>query len=181
MTTKRNATIFVAGLSLLAFVSTWEGDKKTAYADKLAQGLPTVCNGHTGPDVKVGDVWTKAQCDAILVKDVEKHGEGLLACLPVALNQNEYNAYTSLAFNNGVAAVCNSSIPGKLSRGERVEACNTILEFNKVRDYSKPKVWSTKRKRWEHPLIPVRGLTNRRKAENALCLKPIASAEKASA
>lgn len=170
---KWGGSIAIAGASLLAFISPWEGRSLPVYADKLANDLPTVCNGHTGPDVKLGDVWTKEQCDAILVTDVTKHGEGVLACTSVALNQNEYDAYASLAFNNGVGAYCNSSIPGKLARGDRAAACRTILEFNQVRDYSHPKVWSTKRQRFEYPLIPSRGLTRRRTAEYNLCVKPM--------
>ena len=170
---KTTAGIVVAAASLLAFVTNWEGESLPVYADKLAGGLPTVCNGHTGPDVKLGDVWTKAQCDAILVKDVTAHGKGILACITVPINQNEYEAYTSLAFNNGVAAVCNSSIPVKLAEGRRMAACNTILEFNKARDYSKPKVYNKRKGLWEYPLIEVRGLTNRRKAEWAICVTPI--------
>lgn len=178
---KRAGSLAIAGAALLAFVSTWEGSSLPVYADKLAGGLPTVCNGHTGPDVRLGDVWTKEQCDAILVKDVQGHGAGVLACIPVAINQHEYEAYTSLAFNNGVAAVCNSSIPGKLARGERVEACNTILEFNKVRDRTKPKVKNKRTGKMEYPLIPIRGLTLRRNAEAKRCLKPIDSTQKATA
>ena len=64
------AGVTLAAASLMAFVANWEGDERTAYADKLAYGLPTVCNGHTGPDVKVGDVWTKEQCDEVLVRNL---------------------------------------------------------------------------------------------------------------
>jgi lysozyme len=176
---RKTAGVVVAAASLLAFVSGWEGESLPVYADKLAGGLPTVCNGHTGPDVKLGDVWTKEQCDAVLIKNIEKHGEGILACITAPLNQNEYEAYSSLAFNNGVAAVCNSSIPIKLKEGRRSDACNTILEFNKVRDYTKPKIYNQRKKVWEYPLVPVRGLTNRRKAEWAVCVTPVVPTMKA--
>lgn len=173
------AGVVVAAASLMTFVAGWEGESLPVYADKLAGGLPTVCNGHTGPDVKLGDVWTKAQCDDILVKNIVKHGEGILACITVPLNQNEYEAYSSLAFNNGVGAVCNSSIPVKLKEGRRRAACDTILEFNKVRDCSLPKVWNAQKQKWECPLVPIRGLTNRRKAEWAICVTPVAPTAKA--
>lgn len=177
---KRSAAgIVVAAASLLAFVRGWEGESLPVYADKLAGGLPTVCNGHTGPDVRLGDVWTKMQCDAVLVKNIHKHGQGVLACITVPVNQNEYEAYASLAFNLGVGAVCSSSIPAKLAAGKRLEACATILEFNKVRDRSKPKVYNQRRQVWEYPLIPVRGLTLRRKAEWAVCVAPVAPVVKA--
>ena len=174
MTPKQRAgSLAIAGAALLAFVGGWEGEKLPVYADKLAGGLPTVCSGHTGPDVRLGDVWTEGQCDEILVKDIEKHGNGILSCIPVQLNQNEYEAYTSLAFNLGVGAVCNSSIPKKLVIGDRLAACNTILEFNKVRDRKKPKVYNQRKKVWEYPLVPVRGLTLRRHAERDICVKPV--------
>lgn len=173
------AGIVVAAASLLTFVAGWEGESLPVYPDKLAGGLPTVCNGHTGPDVRLGDVWTKAQCDAVLVKNINKHGLGVLACITVPVNQNEYEAYASLAFNLGVGAVCSSSIPVKLAEGKRLEACNTILEFNKVRDRTKPKVYNKRKKVWEYPLIPVRGLTNRRKAEWVICITPVTTAVKA--
>lgn len=177
MDAKTKAGVAVASAALLAFVGTWEGRSLPVYTDMA--GYDTVCNGHTGPDVKKGDVWTKEQCDAILHKDVTKHGTGILACITVPINQNEYNAYTSLAFNTGIAAVCNSSIPKKLAAGKRTEACNTILDFDKIRDCNKPRVWNKDKQRWECPLVPVRGLTNRRKAEHALCLKPVSEAQKA--
>lgn len=158
MTPKQKAgagSIVIAGAALMAFVSGWEGDEKVAYADKLAYGLPTVCNGHTGPDVRVGDVWTKAQCDAILVKNIEKHGTGLLNCVKVPLNQNQYEAYSSWTFNVGVGAACGSTLVKLLNMGQYTAACDQLLKWNKA---------SGK---------PVRGLTNRRTAERAKCLTPM--------
>lgn len=165
--------ISIVTVALLSFISVKEGESLPVYADKLAGGLPTVCNGHTGPDVRLGDVWTKEQCDAVLIKNVQKHGEGFLTCISVAINQNEYEAYASLTFNLGVGAVCGSSIPRKLAAGQRQSACDTILEFNKVRDRTRPKVFNHRKQVWEYPLIPVRGLTLRRQAEHAICVRPM--------
>jgi len=155
------AAILVAGASLLSFVALWEGDERVAYADKLAYGVPTVCNGHTGPDVKVGDVWTKAQCDAILVKNIEKHGHGLLRCTTVPLNQNQYDALAAWTFNIGVGAACGSTLVKLLNQGSYTSACNQLTRWNRAGGRE------------------VQGLTNRRKAERELCLKPITPTEKA--
>lgn len=160
---KRGGSLAIAGAALLAFVSTWEGSETTAYADRLANNLPTVCNGHTGPDVRVGDVWTKERCDAILVKDVNAHGQRLLACISVPINQHEYNAYASWAYNVGTGAACGSTAIKLLNSGRRVEACNQLLRWDRAGGRV------------------VRGLTNRRKAERELCLKPIDSTQKATA
>lgn len=157
MTPKQRAgSLALAGASLLAFVGLWEGDEKVAYADKLAYGVPTVCNGHTGPDVRVGDVWSKERCDAILVKNIEKHGQGLLACTAVALNQNQYDALSSWAFNVGTGAACGSTLVKLLNKGQYTAACDQLLRWDRAGGRV------------------VRGLANRRQAERALCLKPVA-------
>lgn len=152
---RRGSALAIAGASLMTFVALWEGDERTAYADRLAYGVPTVCNGHTGPDVKVGDVWTKEQCDAILVKNIEKHGQGLLQCIDVVLNQHQYDALTAWAFNIGVGAACSSTLVKVLNAGRYTDACNQLLRWNRAGGRV------------------VKGLTNRRMAERDLCLKPM--------
>lgn len=149
------AGVTLAAASLMAFVANWEGDERTAYADKLAYNVPTVCNGHTGPDVKVGDVWTKAQCDAVLVRNLEKHGSGLLKCVTVPLNQNQFDALSSWTFNVGVGAACGSTLVKLLNQGQYTSACNQLPRWNRAGGKE------------------VRGLTNRRMAERDLCLKPM--------
>ena len=149
------AGVTLAAASLMAFVANWEGDERTAYADKLAYGLPTVCNGHTGPDVRVGDVWSKEQCDAVLVRNLEKHGSGLLKCVTVPLNQNQFDALSSWTFNVGVGAACGSTLVKLLNQGQYTPACNQLPRWNRAGGKE------------------VRGLTNRRMAERDLCLKPM--------
>lgn len=158
---QKGAGVAIAGAALLAFLGNWEGDEKVAYADKLANGLPTVCNGHTGSDVRVGDVWSKERCDAILRKDVQKHGEGLLKCVAVPLNQNQYDALAAWSFNIGTGAACGSTLVKMLNQGQYTAACDQLLRWNRASG------------------IVVRGLTNRRTAERALCLKPIPTTAKA--
>ncbi|MBK5203839.1 MAG: lysozyme [Polaromonas sp.] len=152
---KRGGAVVIAGAALLAFVGNWEGSERVAYADRLAYNVPTVCNGHTGPEVRVGDVWSKARCDAILIKDVEKHGQGLLACTKVPLNQNQYDALTAWAYNVGTGAACGSTLVRLLNQGQYTAACNQLSRWTRAGGRV------------------VRGLTNRREAERALCLKPM--------
>ena len=160
---KAGSATAIAGASLLAFVANWEGSSLSVYQDRLANGLPSVCNGHTGPDVRVGDVWTKEQCDAILVKDATEHGQRLLACITVPLNQNQYNAFSSFAFNVGTGNACKSTLVRLLNQGRYTEACDQLLRWNRANG----KV--------------ISGLDRRRKAERELCLKPVAQVQKANA
>ena len=142
-------------VALMSFVALWEGDERTAYADKLAYNVPTVCNGHTGPEVRVGDVWSKEQCDAILVKNLEKHGTGLLKCVTVPLNQHQFDALSSWTFNVGVSAACSSTLVKLLNQKQYAQACQQLMRWNRAGGRE------------------VRGLTNRRIAEMNLCLKPM--------
>lgn len=161
--TKRKVAVAVVTASLISFVALWEGDERVAYADKLAYGVPTVCNGHTGPDVRVGDVWTKSQCDAVLIGNLEKHGQGLLACVTVPINQNQFDALSSWTFNVGVGAACSSTLVRLLNQGQYINACNQLPRWNRAGGRE------------------VRGLTNRRNAEKAICLTPMQPTEKATA
>lgn len=146
-------SIVVASAGLLAFLGGWEGDERQVYLDIV--GVATVCNGHTGPDVKVGDTWTKEQCDAILRKDAEDHGEAVLRCVTVPLNQNQYEALASLTFNIGAGNFCGSTLVKKANAGDYRGMCTEILRWDRAGGRQ------------------VRGLTNRRKAEHAKCMTPI--------
>jgi lysozyme len=63
-------------------------------------------------------------------------------------------AHLSLAYNIGVGAWCRSSIPARLERNDGT-ACAVISQFNKARVAG--------------VLVEVRGLTNRRESERAIC------------
>ena len=69
------------GLALaVAFIGGWEGLRLTAYPDRLAGGLPTVCYGETR-GVSLGDSHTKAECDATLEAAVVQFETGLDRCM----------------------------------------------------------------------------------------------------
>ena len=63
------ATGMVTGVAAMAVTTTGpnEGLKLVAYPDRLAHNLPTVCYGETR-GVELGMRFTKAECDAMLVK-----------------------------------------------------------------------------------------------------------------
>lgn len=147
----------LAGASLLASVAMWEGTEYKPYYDIV--GVLTVCNGYTGPDIIPGKTYGKEECDALLRKEVTEHGIGVLKCTAVPLNQNQYDAFASFAYNVGVGAYCKSTLVRKLNAGDYQGACDELLRWNRAGG----KV--------------VRGLTRRREAERALCLKPMPKKE----
>jgi lysozyme len=125
-----------------------------------------------GSPVKPGDTTTPPQALARALVDIQKYEGALKSCVDAELTQNEYDAYMQLSYNIGSGAFCASSIPAKLSAGNYEAACRTILEFDGFRDRTKPKVWNAKKKKWEYPLIKLRGLTLRREREYRLCITP---------
>lgn len=165
---KASHKLLLAGLgsvSLMTFVGNWEGQEPVPYRDIV--GVLTVCNGYTGSDIVKDKVYGKAECDALLKQELTAHGKAVLACIKVPVNQNQYNAFVSLAYNVGAGAVCSSGLPKRkhlidlLNEGDYNGACNRILAYNKARVKGK--------------LVPVRGLTNRRQAERDMCVTPVSA------
>lgn len=179
MDKKRIGAIVVASASLIGAVAMWEGTEYKPYRDVV--GVLTVCNGYTGPDIVPGKVYTKAECDALLVQDVTKHGQGVLACAKVPLNQNQYDALTSFAFNVGVHGACKSRAMTLINQGRYTEGCKALAHGPAG---SRTSACNTKAciERREGNADPAwsyaggqffRGLHNRRLAERDMCLKPI--------
>ena len=87
-------TILVTGVLLLGgspflmdFLSKWESSGRTVltvYADRLAGGLPTVCDGLTrhvtSTPIIVGQVWTLEKCQAETQAAVIKVQRQLAGC-----------------------------------------------------------------------------------------------------
>lgn len=143
----------LAGTTLVASVALWEGTEYKPYYDVV--GVLTVCNGYTGPDIIPGKTYGKQECDRLLKKELTEHGLGVLKCTKVPLNQNQYDSLTSFTYNVGVGAYCKSTLLRKLNAGDYTGACRELPKWNKAGG----KVYA--------------GLTKRRAAEMALCLKPM--------
>lgn len=138
---------------LLHWTGSFEGTRYKTYLD--ISGVPTVCEGITGAGVVIGKTYTRAECDALLGSRLEIAGKGVLSCVKVPLNQNQYNAFTDIAYNIGTGAFCRSSAVKAVNLGKYTEGCNRILLWNQVNG----KV--------------VQGLVNRRVQEQRLCLTPV--------
>jgi lysozyme len=120
-----------------------------AYLD--GGGVPTICVGHTGPDVSLGLTLTQEECDRFFEMDIEEHNiEPLLGDVPT--NDDQFAAMTSLCFNIGREAFRNSTVLKRHKLGNFLGAANAFLLWHF--DNGKP----------------VRGLMRRREAERRLYL-----------
>lgn len=163
MTQKNRIAIAALVVSAAGFVGIAQYEGYTDKAIIPVKGdVPTKGFGTTR-GVKLGDTTTPQRAMLDLLRDVNIHSEGLKKCIHVPLTQNEFDAYSSLAYNVGVSAVCNSTIPIKLNAGDYDAACKTILDFNGM---------CTKRNAVGKCIkfVVIKGLDNRRKKEYATCI-----------
>ena len=136
----------------------FEGKRLVAYDDGV--GVWTIGFGTTiypnGTKVKKGDVCTESQAKEYMAHDLKKFELAVNGVVTVPLNQNQFDALVSLAYNIGTNAFKNSTLVKKLNAGDYRGAAD---QFD---------VWvNAGGKR-------MQGLVNRRAREKALylaCLK----------
>lgn len=136
-------------------ICNFEGLRLKAYDDGV--GVWTIGFGTTkypnGIRVKKGDTCTLDQAKAYMQNDLKSFEQTVNNTVKVPLNQNQFDALVSLAYNIGSTAFKNSTLVKRLNEGNYNAAAN---QFN---------VWvhaGGKR---------MQGLVNRRAAERTLFLK----------
>lgn len=157
------AGLVLASAGLMAFLGRWEGaNENTVYADKLASGLPTVCKGLTHhvttTPIIVGDYWPDEKCEAEERKAVIAVQTRLLACFTITPPQAVFDMATSHAWNLGASKTCGSQAMASWRAGNWQQGCRR-LQFAD----SGKLVWAYAGGKF------VRGLANRRGAENEYC------------
>lgn len=169
------ATLVAASPALQEFLGRWEGKGEyVVYADKLAQGLPTVCKGITKhvtrTPIIVGERWSEEKCAAEEAAAIAKVQRSLATCFLYPPPQEVFDAATSHAWNNGVAATCNSAAMRAWNAEQWALGCRRLA----LSDSDRP-VWSYVKTgrtlpngRPEYKF--VQGLANRRQAERGWCM-----------
>lgn len=134
----------------------FEGLSTKAY--RCTSGVLTIGYGHTAK-VKEGDVITEKQAEQLLKSDltqVAKKIDSALTADEIEINQNQFDALCSFAFNVGFGALLDSKLWAKLKDGDLQGAAK---EFSKwIYDNGKK----------------LKGLELRRQAERRLFEAPIA-------
>src|SRR5690606_33771714 len=130
-------------------VMKWEGVRYPVYLDPV--GIPTVCYGHTGPEVRMGDTYTAAQCEALLKEDMAEANAAVNRCLPMPKLVQIEAALTSAVFNIGPSVVCSSTLRRKALANDWPAACAELDKWK----FAGGRV--------------LRGLVNRRADERYLC------------
>jgi len=150
MTPELRKRIVAAGIAgAVPLVAAFEGLRQTAYLDPV--GIPTACFGAT-KGVRLGQVYTREQCDNLLAQDLLTANADVNACVRVPLTDGQRTALVSFTYNVGRGNLCGSTLVRKLNAGDYVGACNELP-------------------RWVYAKgVKLPGLVNRREQERALCL-----------
>lgn len=137
----------------LSIIKQCEGCRLKAYL--CPSLIPTIGYGHT-TGVKLGDIITQADAYRYLLQDIKKFEQAVSALVKVPINENQFSALVSFAFNIGVGNLKSSTLLKKLN----------------LRDY---KGCSNEFDRWVYGSNkkPLEGLKKRRKLERELFNKSV--------
>ena len=98
----------------------FEGKRLAAYDDGV--GVWTIGFGTTiypnGIKVKKGDTCTLDQAKSYMAHDLKKFEQAVNGAVNIALNQNQFDALVSLAYNIGTGAFNKSTLVKKLNAGD---------------------------------------------------------------
>ncbi len=145
----------IALASAVSFVGQWEGLRMEAYRDIV--GVWTVCYGET-KGVAPGDSHSKAECDAMLAREIIAYEAALDRCLTADVPLGMKVALVSWTYNVGAGAACRSTLVRKANAGDLVGACNELPRWNRAGGRV------------------ITGLSNRRMSERAMCLRSLKDA-----
>ena len=137
-----------AAALVVSTVAIYEGTVLRSYRDPI--GIVTACTGHTGPELRMGQTFTKEQCTEMLYVDLLKHAQAL-ECVKRPMTDGQKAAFLSFAFNLGNSAFCGSTLVRKANAGDMPGACAELSRWT----YAGGK--------------QLQGLVNRRAAERKLC------------
>ena len=133
-----------------------DGDRYVAY--RCPANVLTIYAGLT-KGVHEGMVVTAAEGEAMFDREIAKFEDAVTRLVTVPINQNEFNALVSFAYNCGEGALAKSSILRRLNKGDRTGAAQAFRLWNQGGGRVLP------------------GLVSRRMREAALFLKPVEKPE----
>ena len=143
------ASIGAAAAALVvSTVAIYEGTVLRTYRDPI--GIVTACTGHTGPELRMGQTFTKEQCTEMLYVDLLKHAQAL-ECVKRPMSDGQKAAFLRFAFNVGNGAFCSSTLVRKANAGDMPGACAELSRWTYAGGKQLP------------------GLVNRRAVERKLC------------
>lgn len=117
----------------MSLIRQFEGCRLEAYPDPGTGGEPwTIGWGATGKGIGPGTVWTQAQADDRLARDVERFMVGVVASITGQIRPRELGAMTSLAYNIGLGAFRASTLLRLYNAGDVEGAAAQFPRWNRA-------------------------------------------------
>lgn len=141
------AGFFASLVVAVGLLATWEPGPRQRLGVVFLDGggVPTVCYGHTGKDVSMGQpTRSDRECMFLLERDAFEHGLGLQRCLTGSVPASLLGSFISWTTNVGVGAACKSTAVRKANAGDFAGACAELSRW--VNDNGRP-VWGLKLRR----------------------------------
>ncbi|HVY13308.1 MAG TPA: lysozyme [Alphaproteobacteria bacterium] len=113
----------------LALIKSHEGLSLKAY--RSPAGDLTIGYGHTN-EVEEGETITAEQAEQLLQDDLQNFEAGVERLVTVALNDNQFAALVSFAFNIGLGAFARSTLLSLLNRGWYEQVPAQILRWSRA-------------------------------------------------
>lgn len=155
---KEKGDFMKTGKKGIELIKQFEGCKLTAY--KCPAGVWTIGYGTTGKvdgkPICKGIKITKSKAESLLKEDLATFEKSVSNYVKVSINQNQFDALVSFAYNVGAGALKGSTLLKKLNKKDYKGAAEEFLRWNKAGG----KV--------------LAGLTRRREAERKLFLQSTA-------
>lgn len=99
----------------IALIKKYEGLRLKAYY--CSANVLTIGYGSTGKHVTPGMTISREEAEELLIKDLVRFELGVMKLCP-RVNQHQFDALVSFAFNLGLGALQRSSLRMKVNRGE---------------------------------------------------------------
>lgn len=142
----------------LALIKKFEGFAAHPYT--CPAGKKTVGFGHVIRDGEKFQVpLSEDAAEALLTRDVQRFARGVDGAVRVRIEQCQFDALVSFAFNVGLGALLGSTLLRKLNAGDTAGAADEFLRWDKA---TNPRTGKKE---------PLAGLTRRRQAERDLFLR----------
>ena len=116
-------------------IKKWEGFEARAYPDSVGVwtiGYGTTARANVGIEPTAGMKITEAQATVYLNRALEKFASQIRPFITAPINDNEWSAFLSLAYNIGPGAFRKSTALRRFNAGDKAGAAEALTWFNKA-------------------------------------------------
>lgn len=115
----------------IELIKSFESCRLDSYKAVSTEKYYTIGYGHYSPSVKENQTITKIQAEELLKHDLERFETAINNFVRVSLNQNQFDALISFAFNVGVNAFKNSTLLELINKKHFEQAKSEFKKWNK--------------------------------------------------